>query len=153
MKMLFYLDENVPARVQAVLEAAGHEVTWTRDLTGEGAPDVVVAAVSQENDATLISHDKDFKKIAPRIPDGQKQRFRSLSIVRLACGKPQSAERVAKVLRYIEFDYDQRAAFPDQRSIIEVKKANITISRLIFTGVGTRLFFRKVAFAHSHLKW
>lgn len=127
--MLFYLDENVPANVQAVLEDAGHTAVWTRDITGEGAPDVVVAAVAEEEDATLISHDKDFKKIAPRIPDGQKQRFRKLSIIRLGCEKPNSAKRLASALRFIEFDHSQRNNYPDRRSIIEVKKTNITIFR------------------------
>jgi hypothetical protein len=127
--MLFYLDENVPASVQIVLERAGHEVMWTRDITGEGAPDVVVAAVAEGQSATLVSHDKDFKKIAPRIPDGQRHRFRTLSIVRLVCEKPNSAKRVEAVLRYIEFDFEQRSHFPDSRSIIEVRKGNVTIFR------------------------
>jgi predicted nuclease of predicted toxin-antitoxin system len=127
--VLFYLDENVPAKVERVLSEAGHTVVWTRDITGQGAPDIVVATVAEEQNATLVSHDKDFKKIAPLIPDGQKARFRKLSIVRLMCEKPRSAQRLAAVLRYIEFDYERRADFGDKRSIIEVKKANITFNR------------------------
>lgn len=127
--MQFYLDENVPASVQGVLEAAGHDVVWTRDITSEGVPDDVVAAVAEEAHATLVSHDKDFKKIAPRIPDRQRRRFRRLSMVRLACIKPRSAERITAVLPYIEFDYNQRVGLPDRRSIIEVKTDLISIWR------------------------
>ena len=127
--MDFYLDENVPARVQQVLEAAGHTVVWTRDITNEGAPDDVVATIAEQAHATLVSHDKDFKKIAPRIPNGQRARFRRLSMVRLLCTKPRAAERIAVVLPYIEFDFTQRQALPDRRSIIEVKTDLISIWR------------------------
>lgn len=127
--MLFYLDENVPASVEKVLTGSGHTVVWTRDVTGEGAPDAVVAAVSEHNKATLISHDKDFKKIAPRIPDGQRTRFRKLSIIRLRCQKPNSSMRMAAILKFIELDYAQRENYSDRRSIIEVNKSNVTIFR------------------------
>ncbi|WP_158086718.1 DUF5615 family PIN-like protein [Brevirhabdus pacifica] len=127
--MLFYLDENVPASVERILTDASHTVVWTRDVTGEGAPDAVVATVSEHNEATLISHDKDFKKIAPRIPDGQRTRFRKLSIVRLRCEKPNSSTRMAAALKYIELDYYQREKFSDKRSIIEVNKSTIIIFR------------------------
>jgi predicted nuclease of predicted toxin-antitoxin system len=127
--MIFYLDENVPAAVQQVLENAGHSVIWTRDLTSQGAPDDVVAAVAERDQATLVSHDKDFKKIAPRIPNGQRQRFRKLSMVRMICVKPRSAERIATAIPCIEFDYSQRAELADRRSIIEVKTDLISIWR------------------------
>ena len=127
--MQFYLDENVPAAVQAVLEAAGHDVVWTRDIASEGAPDDVVAAVSEVAHATLVSHDSDFKKIAPRIPDGQRTRFRKLSMIRMRCKKPRSAQRIQAALPYIEFDFAQRAGLPDRRSIIEIKTDLLSIWR------------------------
>lgn len=127
--MLFYLDENIPAPIQGLLEEAGHSAIWTRDLTGEGVSDDLVAAISERDQATLISHDKDFKKIAPRIPDGQRQRFRRLSIIRMMCNKPRSADRLRAALPYIEFDFNQRLGLPDRRSIIEVKTDLITIFR------------------------
>ena len=127
--MQFYLDENVAASVQRVLETAGHSVVWTREITSEGVADDVVAAVAESAVATLVSHDKDFKKIAPRIPDGQRRRFRRLSMIRLSCKKPRAAERIATVLPYIEFDYGQRESLPDRRSIIEVKTDLVSIWR------------------------
>jgi predicted nuclease of predicted toxin-antitoxin system len=127
--MLFYLDENVPAPVQLVLEDAGHSVIWTRDITGQGAADDIVAAISERDQATLISHDRDFKKIAPRIPDGHRTRFRKLSMIRMMCIKPRSAARISAILPYIEFDFNQRLGLPDRRSIIEVKTDLISIFR------------------------
>lgn len=127
--MRFYLDENVAASVQTVLEQAGHEVVWTRDITSEGAADDVVAAAAEVANATLVSHDKDFKKIAPRIPDGVRARFRGLSIVRLSCAKPRAAERVGAVLGFITFEYEERIRLATSRSIIEIKTDLISIWR------------------------
>ncbi|MDJ0823146.1 MAG: DUF5615 family PIN-like protein [Paracoccaceae bacterium] len=127
--MNFYLDENVAASVQDVLENRGHTVCWTRDVLAQGVADDVVAAVAEDARATLISHDKDFKKIAPRIPDGQRARFRRLSMVRLMCKKPRAAQRLATVIPYIEFDYSQREILADQRTIIEVKTDLVAIWR------------------------
>lgn len=127
--MRFYLDENVAASVQSVLEAAGHEVYWTRDITGQGAADDVVAAVSEVGGATLISHDKDFKKIAPRIPDGHRARFRGLNMVRLICSKPRAAERIAVALPFIVFEESERISKNAKRSIIEVKTDLFSIWR------------------------
>ena len=127
--LTFYLDENVPASVQDVLERAGHQVVWTRDILVAGAPDDLVAAVAEDAGATLVSHDSDFKKIAPRIPAGQRARFRRLSMIRLKCKKPRSAERVSSMLPYIVFDHEQRQADTDRRSIIELKTDLISIWR------------------------
>lgn len=119
--MLFYLDENVPASVQEVLEGNDHTVVWTREVLVPGAPDEVVAAVAEDALATLVSHDKDFKRIAPRIPEGERARFRKLSMVRLQCKKPRSAERMQKCLPYIVHDFENRKDMADKRSIIEIK--------------------------------
>ena len=127
--MKFFLDENVAASVQRVLEEAGHTVFWTRDITATGVADDVVAAIAENSHAILVSHDKDFRKIAPRIPNGQRQRFRQLSMIRLSCTKPRAAERFATVLPYLEFDFHQRSLLPDRRSIVEVKTDLISIWR------------------------
>lgn len=125
--MLFYLDENVPASVQTILEKHEHKVFWTRDILALGAPDDLVAAIAQDASATLISHDKDFKKIAARIPNGEKARFRKLNMIRLMCKKPRSAERLSKCLPFIELDYSIRKNTPDKRSIIEIKTDLVSI--------------------------
>jgi hypothetical protein len=65
----------------------------------------VVATVSQELDAILLSFDGDFEVISPRIPDGQKKRFRKLSRVWLRCGEPQSANRLKSVLDFVSVEF------------------------------------------------
>lgn len=127
--MLFYLDENVPLSVQNVLEARGHNVKFTRELLPRGSPDELVATASEYDGAILISHDSDFRQIATRIPDGQKNRFKKLSMVRMQCTKPRSAQRIEVALPYIEFEFNQRAFMHDKRMIVTVKTDIISIAR------------------------
>jgi len=76
------LDHNLPDSVAAVFEEYGHEVHLLRDVLLPDSPDLV-AAVSEENDWILVSCDKDFRSIAPRVPRGMRMRFRRLSRISL----------------------------------------------------------------------
>ena len=127
--MRFYLDENVPKSVQEVLRESGHEAIFIRDVIALGSVDELVATASERDAAILISHDSDFKKIAPRVPDGQRTRFRKLSMIRMQCKKPRSASRIQVALPYIEFEFQQRKHQHDKRMIITVKTDVISISR------------------------
>lgn len=127
--MLFYLDENVPASVEVVIAERGHDVAWTRDILPIGAPDELVGSIAENDRALLVSHDKDFKRIAPRIPEGERTRFRNLSMIRMECIKPRSAQRMGVALPYIEFEYNERDGQHDQRIIIAVKTDLISIWR------------------------
>ena len=86
--MHFLLDENVPVSVADTIRNLGHEVTNIRDYVPAGAADPVVATVSVQIRAVLISFDGDFQKIAPRIPKGARQRFRNLSRISMKCNEP-----------------------------------------------------------------
>ena len=77
------LDHNVPDSVAAVFEEYGHEVHLLRDALLRDSRDPIVAAVSEENDWILVSCDKDFRSIAPRVPRGMRMRFRRLSRISL----------------------------------------------------------------------
>ena len=92
--MHFLLDENVPVSVADTIRNLGHEVTNIRDYVPAGAADPVVATVSVEIRAVLISFDGDFQKIAPRIPKGARQRFRNLSRISMKCNEPHAAARI-----------------------------------------------------------
>jgi len=61
--MKFMLDENVTDRVRVLLEKSGFEVGFIRDIIPTGSPDPLVAFVSENKSAILVSHDGDFRKI------------------------------------------------------------------------------------------
>jgi hypothetical protein len=88
-------------------------------------PDPLVATVSEEEAAILVSSDGDFEKIAPRILHGQRARFRRLSRIWLRCTEPQAAQRMEKGLDFIQAEYDLAQTLID-------KRVNIWISNSYF---------------------
>lgn len=70
-RLKFFLDNCVPDSVARVLRDAGHQIILLRDVIPKDSPDRPVAAVSELYDAILVSHDKDFRALAPRIGIGQ----------------------------------------------------------------------------------
>jgi predicted nuclease of predicted toxin-antitoxin system len=103
--MYFMLDENVPQDVADMLTGQGHKAEFIREYIVPGAPDQVVATASQELEAVLVSFDGDFEAISPRIPKGQRARFRKLSRIWLRCGEPQAALRCSRVLDFVEREF------------------------------------------------
>ena len=104
--MLFILDENVPVGVADMLVQLGHDAQFIRDYVTPGSPDSLVATVAQELDAVLISFDGDFELISPRIPKGQRQRFRKLSRIWMRCTEPQAARRLQVALSLVMSEYE-----------------------------------------------
>jgi predicted nuclease of predicted toxin-antitoxin system len=110
--MYFMLDENVPKDVADMLNGHGHRAEFIREYVPPGAPDQVVATASQELEAILVSFDGDFEIISPRIPKGQRRRFRKLSRIWIRCNEPQAAARFLKVIDFVatEFSLTKSAA-------------------------------------------
>lgn len=104
--MYFMLDENVPQDVADMLIAHGHRAEFIRQYVVPGTPDQIVATASQELEAVLVSFDGDFETIAPRVPKGQRNRFRRLSRILMRCGEPQAALRLSRALDFVEREFD-----------------------------------------------
>ena len=100
------LDENVPQDVADMLIGQGHKAEFIREYIVPGAPDQVVATASQELEAILLSFDGDFEAISPRIPKGQRRRFRKLSRIWMRCGEPQAAQRFSRVMDFVQREFD-----------------------------------------------
>lgn len=124
----FFLDNCVPDSVALVLRAAGHEVIFLRDAIPKDSPDQVVARVSEALDAVLVSYDRDFKALAPRIGVGQR-RFRKLSRVGFRCREPQAARRMEAALSLIEHEWQVAQRTVDKRIIIEIGETSIRTIR------------------------
>lgn len=125
--MRFLLDENVAKSVCDMLIESGHDAEFVRELLPAGSADQLVAALAEAQRSILVSHDKDFRSIAPRIPDGQRSKFRGLNMLRLMCPEFAAAARVKNCLPFIELEFTESAKRHDPRMIIEVKKAMISI--------------------------
>jgi predicted nuclease of predicted toxin-antitoxin system len=117
----FMLDNNVPDSVGSVLRGRGHVVIHVRDILPVDSSDPLVATVSEEDNSVLVSCDRDFKLIAPRIPKGKRSRFRKLSRVSLECSEPQAVQRVQEAMSFIESEYQLAQTKPDKRMIIVIQ--------------------------------
>jgi predicted nuclease of predicted toxin-antitoxin system len=103
--MHMLLDHNVPDSVAVVFREFGHTVYLVREILPTDSPDPLIAAVADRDGYILVSCDKDFDKIAPRIPIGSKTRFRKLNRISLDCSEAQAAKRVRATMRYIELAF------------------------------------------------
>jgi predicted nuclease of predicted toxin-antitoxin system len=92
--MRFFLVECIPKSALDMLIAHGHDASPITDYVPPGSPDLLVATVAEENDAILVSHDRDFRKLAPRVAHGERRRFRPLSIVKMECKEPRIVQRL-----------------------------------------------------------
>ena len=119
--MLAFLDHCVPDSVADVFRTYGHEVVLLREWLPTDSPDPLVAAVSENEGAVLVTVDGDYRKhVAPRIPIGARARFRKLSHIRLECPEPQAARRLEAAMSFIEAERGIALASADKRMIIGI---------------------------------
>lgn len=127
--MHFMLDEMVPVSVAGILKQNGHTAEFIRDYTPPGSPDPLVATVSTEMKAVLVSFDGDFEKIAPRVPYGQQRRFKRLSRIWMRCSEYQSAQRLERALSLVESEFQLAQTLSDSRMIIWIANGYIRTNR------------------------
>lgn len=127
--MRFFTDQNVPESVPKLLEEAGYEVVRLRERTATNSPDNLVAAVSEVNDAVLVSHDSDFKTIVQRQGIGQR-RFKRLSLLRFeGCRESQAAGRLTRALTLIEHEWRVGNGPRDRRMFVVITANSIRTHR------------------------
>jgi predicted nuclease of predicted toxin-antitoxin system len=123
------LDHNVPVSVADVFKARCHDVKLVRDILPTDSPDVLVAAASEIEGAILVSCDRDFDIIAPRIPRGMRSRFRRLSRISLQCSEPKAAQRVRAAMTLIEAEHEIAENSKDPRLFIVIQDHGIKTHR------------------------
>ncbi|RWL83601.1 MAG: hypothetical protein EOR67_05045 [Mesorhizobium sp.] len=123
------LDENVPVSVSDALGELGHDIEYVRDLLPAGAVDPLVAALAEEDHRILVSFDGDFQTISPRIPVGQKARFRRLSRIWLRCTEFQAAQRLQRAMTFIEAEFAIATAAADTRMLLQIGSSFIRSDR------------------------
>ena len=121
----FFIDHCVPDSVGRALRDAGYDVILLRERIAPDSPDPLVAAVSEMNGAVLVSLDSDFKRLAPRVPKGQRQRFRKLSRIGLRCKAPRCAQRLIATLSLIEHEWMVAQESADKRMIVDIGESYI----------------------------
>ena len=116
----FFLDNCVPDSVGRALDAAGHAVIYQRDVIAPNSPDAVVALTSAENEAILVTFDKDYKAIATRFQVSNR-RLRKLSRIDFQCSEPEAARRIELGLGFIEAEWALSRKAKDKRMFIVIQ--------------------------------
>lgn len=129
MGLRFFADHNVSESTCKALEDAGHEVIRLRDVMPPDSPDPIVATAAESAEAILVSHDRDFAKIAPRIPKGERSRFKRLSRIHLQCRYPSAAQRMIAALSLIQFEWEEAQGRKDKRIQVIVQQQGIKALR------------------------
>jgi predicted nuclease of predicted toxin-antitoxin system len=127
--MDFILDENVPRDVADMLLGHGHTAVFIRDYAPPGSPDPLVATVAEQLNAVLISFDGDFQHIAPRVPRGQRSRFKSLSRIWMRCVEPEGAGRLEQALSLVETEFKLAQGKSDKRMLMWVASSYMRTDR------------------------
>ncbi len=123
------IDENVDDAVGQYFHERGHRVGFVRDLFASGIADPIISAIGDEDSAIVVTHDKDFKILAQRAPEGTRQRFRRLGRISLRCREPQAKKRIEELIDSIEFEFMQVQKRRDQRLIMEITGTTFRIVR------------------------
>lgn len=100
-----------------------------RDELPTDSPDPLVAKYAEQIEAILISHDGDFRVIAPRIPVGARTRFKRLSRIHLQCDYPGAEKRVVEAMSLVEFEWELAQTRADKRIHIVIQKSGIKTNR------------------------
>ena len=128
-RMRFFVDQCFPESVSKTLEKLGHEVIRLREKTAPDSPDTLVAAVSEANDAILVTMDSDFKAIARRAGIGHR-RYRRLSLIRFEkCREARAAERIEAAMSLIEHEWKVGSGSRDRRMFVVITAETIRTHR------------------------
>jgi predicted nuclease of predicted toxin-antitoxin system len=128
-EMRFFIDHNVPESVPRTLESANYTAIRLREKTAPDSPDMLVAAVSEANNAILVTMDGDFKSIAARTGIGAR-RYRKLSLLRFEkCRESQAAKRLDTAMSLIEHEWRAGNGKCDRRMFVVITGTTIRTHR------------------------
>lgn len=124
----FFLDNCVPDSVGRALIESGHHVIYQRDVIARDSKDHLVALASAENDAILVTFDRDHRAIASRFQVSNR-RLRKLSRIDFSCAEPQAANRIRLALSFIEAEWRLALKAKDRRMFIGIGSTSFRTTR------------------------
>jgi hypothetical protein len=105
--MRFLMDENVDDAVGKYLSSLGHEVTYSRDVLNASAPDAMLLHLSLQFGLIVVTHDRDFKRLAKQVPQGLVGAVRrGAGRIQIAVSEDQAIARLAEIIDEICVNYE-----------------------------------------------
>lgn len=123
------MDNNVSDRVSDFLLARGHDVRLVRDLFPGGTADIVIVTWANEQNAIIVTHDRDFHRLIQRAPTRDRDRVYTAGRISLLGLEVNARNRVEDFIQSIEFEYLQVQQTPDKRLIIEITDSALRVVR------------------------
>lgn len=127
--MLFLLDECIPESALRALVEMNFQAEMITDHIAPQSPDQLVAATASAAGAIIVSHDRDFKKIISRRPNGQQARYPNAHLVKMECKQPRIADRLRMSMPLIQSKFTARQGMRDRRMILWIKTDMVTVWR------------------------
>jgi hypothetical protein len=128
VRMLLFIDENVPTSVTEFFRSRGHDVRFVWDLFPRGTTDPVIAKLADEQAAVVVTwNHRDFKKLADRVPVGHRRRFRRLSLISFRCRESLGRRRAEEYIEFIEFAYERAQRSRDKRLLVEITNTTFVV--------------------------
>jgi predicted nuclease of predicted toxin-antitoxin system len=125
--MPLLIDEDVPQSAANFLAARGHNVAYVRDLFLGGSPDAIIAAVADKRGWIVVTCDRDYRRLAPRIPKGGKAGLKRMGRIGLRCSQARALSRLEAEIELIEFEYGRRLSRKDSRLLIDVTDTTVSV--------------------------
>ena len=122
-QMLLLIDENVPNSVAEYFASRGHQVRYVRDIFPGGTPDPVIATMGDRLSAIVVTWDRDFEKLASRVPAGNRASFRRLGRVSFRCNEARGLELLKRWIGMLEYHYLQALEQPDFRMLVQIQES------------------------------
>ncbi|MGB3304648.1 MAG: DUF5615 family PIN-like protein [Thermomicrobiales bacterium] len=105
--MRFLMDENVDDAVGGYLSTLGHDVIYSRDVLNAAAPDAVLLHLSLQFGLIVVTHDRDFKRLAKQVPPGLAGAVRKgAGRIQLAVAEDEAIPRLMEVIDEIYVNYE-----------------------------------------------
>ncbi len=123
------LDHNVPRSVADAFNEHGDDVAFLSEVLPVDSKDPLVAATAVIEGRILVTADKDFGRIATRVPRGAKTAVRGLSRITLNCFEPNAAKRVREAMSLIELEWAISQTRNDKRMLLVIRDEVIRTHR------------------------
>ncbi len=128
--MLLLIDENVPGSASDVSRARGQWVYPVYELFLPSTPDEVIVLAGDQQRAIVVTwNHKDFKRLATRIPVGERLRFRHLGRINFRCNEAHGRQRAADLIEWMELEFAQVQKRSDKRLTIEIGETSFRVIR------------------------
>lgn len=128
----FFTDHNVAASVGQAIQERGHHLTQLREAMLIRTKDPIIEIACSHSGQVLVSHDRDFKELKPRLNVNDRTPVTRLGFVKLhkihlECPEYEAAARMKEAFSLIEAEWE--LITPVRPMVIQIRSSSILVRR------------------------